>query len=252
LYAASRVRFRQVLVIRAFAHAQIRHRVEPQRVDAEIEPELHDVDHGIDDGGVVVVEIGLVRKKPVPVVLAGDRIVRPVRFLRVGEDDPRLGKRAIRVAPDVEGALGRSRGRAAGALEPGVLIGRVIDDQLDENPDVPRVRGADQLREIVERAVGRVDVAVVGDVVSVVAQRRRKEGEQPEARDADPLQVVELLRDALEIADAVVVAVEERLDVRLIDDRVLVPERIIVEIGIRRRYRVGRQSEIWGVERHSI
>ena len=73
-----------------------------------------------------------------------------------------------------------------------------------------------------------MDVQVVRDVVAVVLERRGKEGQQPEAGDAEILQVVELLRQALEVADAVVVAVEERLDVRLVDDRVLVPERIVV------------------------
>ena len=35
-----------------------------------------------------------------------------------------------------------------------------------------------------------------------------------------------LLREPGKVADAVVVAVAERLDVHLVDDRVLVPERI--------------------------
>ena len=79
------VRFRQVLVVGAFADAQIRHRVEPQRVDAEIEPELHHVDDGVDDRRVVVVEIRLMRKEAVPVVLAGDRIERPVGLFGVAK-----------------------------------------------------------------------------------------------------------------------------------------------------------------------
>ena len=86
----------------------------------------------------------------------------------------------------------------------------------------------DERLEIVERAVARMDVPVVGDVVAVVLERRGEERQQPQAGDAEPLQVVELLRQAGEVADAVVVAVEERLDVRLVDDRVLVPERIVV------------------------
>ena len=66
-------------------------------------------------------------------------------------------------------------------------------------------------------------VEVVGDVVAVVAQGRREERQQPDAGDAQILQVVELLDQALEIADAVVVAVVERLDVQLVDDGVFVP-----------------------------
>ena len=76
------------------------------------------------------------------------------------------------------------------------------------------------------RAVGRVDALVVGDVVAVVAQRRGIERQQPQRRDAEVLQIVELAPQALEIADAVIVGIEERLDVQLIDDRVLVPQRI--------------------------
>ena len=48
-------------------------------------------------------------------------------------------------------------------------------------------------------------------------------------RDAEVLQVVELLRQAAEVADAVAVAVVEGADVDLVDDRVLVPERVVVE-----------------------
>ena len=55
------------------------------------------------------------------------------------------------------------------------------------------VRGLQERLEIVQRAVARVDVDVVGDVVPVVFERRRKERQQPETGDAQALQVVELL-----------------------------------------------------------
>ena len=45
--------------------------------------------------------------------------------------------------------------------------------------------------------------------------------------DAQLLDVVELLRQAGEVADAVAVGVVERLDVHLVDDGVLVPERVV-------------------------
>jgi hypothetical protein len=46
-------------------------------------------------------------------------------------------------------------------------------------------------------------------------------------RDAEVLYVVETMRETVEVPDAVVVRVEERLDVQLVDDGVLVPERVI-------------------------
>ena len=78
-----------------------------------------------------------------------------------------------------------------------------------------------------------MDLGVVGDVVAVVAQRRGIKRQQPQRRDAQVLQIVELLRQAAKVADAVVVAVVERADVQLIDDRVLVPLRIDVEMRFR-------------------
>ena len=92
-----------------FADAQIRDGVEPQRVDAEIEPELHDVDHGLDHRGVVEVQVGLMREEAMPVVLTRDRIERPVGLLGVEENDPRLRELRVGVAPDIEAPLGRVR-----------------------------------------------------------------------------------------------------------------------------------------------
>jgi hypothetical protein len=83
---------------------------------------------------------------------------------------------------------------------------------------------AQELLHITERAVARVDGGVVGDVVAIVLERRGVEGQQPERGDAEVLQVVQLLSQAAEVADAIFVAVVERPHVQLIDDRVFVPE----------------------------
>ena len=91
------------------------------------------------------------------------------------------------------------------------------------------------------RPVVRVDRPVVGDVVAVVAQRRGVERQQPEGRDAQVVQVVELRDEAPEVADAVVVAVAERPHVELVDDGVAVPVRAVVREGAlrARRHRAG-------------
>ena len=85
------------------------------------------------------------------------------------------------------------------------------------------MRRPHEAAEVAQRAVGRIDAAVVGDVVAVVAQRGGVERQDPDRIDAELLHVVELLHQPGEVADAVVVAVEEGFDVQLIDDRVLVP-----------------------------
>ena len=86
--------------------------------------------------------------------------------------------------------------------------------------------GVEDLLEVVEGAVAGIDVDVVGDVVAVVAQGRGEEGEYPEAGDAEVLEVVEFGEQAGEVADAVGIGVHERTDVELVNDRVLVPERV--------------------------
>ena len=51
-----------------------------------------------------------------------------------------------------------------------------------------------ELDEVAERAEARIDAVVVGDVVAVVAPRRRLERQQPEAGDAQAGEVVEPAR----------------------------------------------------------
>ena len=64
----------QVLAVGALALEQVRHRVEPQAVEPEVEPVAHDVEQRVPHLGVVEVEVGLVREEAVPVVLPGHRI----------------------------------------------------------------------------------------------------------------------------------------------------------------------------------
>ena len=96
-----------------------------------------------------------------------------------------------------------------------------------------RLASDDEAPEILHGPEIGIDGAVVGDVVAVVAAGRRIERQQPQRGDAEVLQIVELFGQPGEIADAVIVAVGEGLDVQLIDDGVLVPELVAVERGDR-------------------
>src|SRR5205085_959802 len=102
----------------------------------------------------------------------------------------------------------------------------------------------EELLEVAQRAVRGVDAGVLGDVVAIVLQRRRVERQDPDGRDAEVLQVVEAPRETLEVADAVVVAVLEGADVRLVDNCVPVPLGIASErdgptVAGRRCHQVG-------------
>ncbi|MGF6748239.1 hypothetical protein OKW36_003875 [Paraburkholderia sp. MM5482-R1] len=223
------VRLRQVLVVGAFTFDEVWHRIEPQPVDAHVEPETHHLQDLFQHRRIVEVQIGLVRVEAVPVVRARNRIVRPVRRLRVDEDDASLRVLLIGIGPHIVVAIVRAGLRAPRALEPRVLIRRVVDDELGDHADAARVRFLDEAPHVRELTVVGMHVAVVGDVVAVVAAWRRIERQQPDRVDAELGDVVELGHQTGEIADAVVVPIEERLDVHLIDDRVLVPQRIVAE-----------------------
>ena len=192
------VRLAQVLVAGAVALDQVGNGVEPEAVDAHVEPELHRLEHRVEHLRVVEVQVGLVAEEAVPEVLLRHRVPGPVRLLGVGEDDARAAVQLGVVAPDVEVALGRALGRLARGLEPGVLVRGVVDDQLGDHAQAALVRLVHEGAEVVQRAVGRVHVLVVGDVVAVVAQRRRVERQQPDRVDAQRLHVVEPLASGRE------------------------------------------------------
>ena len=164
-----------------------------------------------------------------PVVRVGDVVPGPVGDLEVLEDDAGVLVLLVGLAPDVH-----LTHRAAGTgpsrfLEPRVLVRRVVADQLVDHAHATPVRLGDELAHVGEPAIHRVDVLVVGDVVAVVAKRGGVEGQQPDRADAELLEVGQLFDQALEVSAPVAVAVVEGPRVDLIDDRVLVPERIVIE-----------------------
>ena len=74
--------------------------------------------------------------------------------------------------------------------------------------DPPAVRLGEEAVEILARAIGGLDLLVVGGVVAVVA-RRLEDRHQPERVDAQVLEIVELRGEAGEVADAVAVGIGE-------------------------------------------
>ena len=218
----------QVLAVRALLLEEVGHCVEPESVQSEVEPEAEGVDHRLPDLGVRVVEVGLMVVEPMPEVRTALGVVRPVRLLAVDEDDPRVLVAVHRVRPDVPVGL-RVVGAPARLLEPRVLARGVVHDEVGDDAHPPLVRCLDECRELVERAELGRDREEVGDVVAAVAERRRVEGKEPDAVDAEPLQVVELLTETAEVADPVVGRVEERPRVELVEDRRPEPVRLRLE-----------------------
>ena len=80
-----------------------------------------------------------------------------------------------------------------------------------------------------ERAELRVDVAVVGDVVAAVGERRRVPGTHPDRVDTELGEVRQPVDDAVHVAGAVTVGVGERSWIDLVDDGAAPPLGIIGE-----------------------
>src|SRR5690606_11144406 len=108
-------------------------------------------------------------------------------------------------------------------LEPGVLVGGMIEYLVDEDAHATCVRRRDDLLEILQGAEQWIDAAVVGNVVAEVLHRRGEEWRQPDGVDVEAGDVVDLLDDAQQIADAIAVAVEKAAWVNLINDATAPP-----------------------------
>ena len=126
--------------------------------------------------------------------------------------------------PEVEaGPLRAARRRVQRGLEPLVLAGDVVRDQVDGDLQAVLVGVGDQPVERGQVAEERVDVARVGHVVAVVGHRRGVERRQPQRVHPEQLQVAQPRPDALQVADPVPVGIGERPDVDLVDHGVAPP-----------------------------
>ena len=114
-------------------------------------------------------------------------------------------------------------------IAPSSVVKQAARDFAAALSETPQFKAFEQVArvfqkdEVAQRAELGQYVRVVANVVAAVAQRRLEERREPDAVDAEPLDVVELLRQPLEVAEAVVVRVEEAADADLVEDRLLEP-----------------------------
>ena len=112
-----------------------------------------------------------------------------------------------------------------------MLIRRVVDDELGDHPQLSPLGLLHEATKILHRAEIGIDVTVVRNVIAVVAPRRRIERQQPEGGDTEIFQIVQFAGQPGEISDTVAVAVGKCLDMKLIDDRVLEPELVALDLS---------------------
>ena len=158
----------------------------------------HDVLERLVDLRVVPVQIGLLDVELVVVVLARFSVPLPGRVAEerlpvVGGLPGLVARFALAIAPHVPIAI-RIVARGARLDEPLVLIRGVVHHHVHDHADVAFVCLGNQAVEVGQRAVLRIDVAVVRDVVAEVDLRRRIDGSEPDGVDSQVFQVIEPLR----------------------------------------------------------
>ena len=63
-------------------------------------------------------------------------------------------------------------------MKPGVLVGRMVHHEFGYHAEPPMVGFAKECPEVPKGPVRRVDTRVVGSIVAVVFEGRRREGEK--------------------------------------------------------------------------
>src|SRR5262245_1287896 len=100
------------------------------------------------------------RKKSVPIVRPGLRIPGPIRFFGVFEDDACVRKAVVGIAPHIPVAGIRCRPASPCALEPGMLIRAVVDDELRDYAQLSSLGLAHEGAKMLHRAEVWIDVLV--------------------------------------------------------------------------------------------
>ena len=72
-----------------------------------------------------------------------------------------------------------------------MLVRGVVHDQIDQNTNAALFCAVGELDEIAERTVARIDIVIVGDVVTIVPARRSLKRHQPDRRHAQSMQIIE-------------------------------------------------------------
>jgi hypothetical protein len=137
-------------------------------------------------------------------------------------------------------------------LEPRVLVGEMVRDEVDRYSDPPCVRGGNQRVEVGNRAEYRVDIGRVRNVVPAVCARRRVERAEPQGVDSELLQIVQPIPKPDQVAEAIAVPVGEALRVDLIEHRAPPPGLGVRQRRFRRRRTYGSDGNVIDVVRHAL
>ena len=110
-----------------------------------------------------------------------------------------------------------------GVDKPLVLVGGMVDHEVEDEPHAARVHLGDELLRVRHRAKLRHDGAIIAHIVAVVVVWRIEDGRKPKRGHAQLVQIVEFFDDTAQVANSVVVSVFKRTRIDLVDNRFLPP-----------------------------
>ena len=190
---------------------------------------LHPLIHPEADGlvelgahfGILPVQVGLLRGELMEIILPQFGNIGPGRAAETGLHFIG-GCGAVSVPPEeivvvgIVPALFRLQ-------EPGMLVGAMVQHQIQNDGNVPLLCLGDQRIHILHGAEHGVNGAVVGNIIAVVHLRGRAHRRHPDAVDAQFLQIVQPGNDSLQISHAAAGGILEALGINLIKYRRLPP-----------------------------
>ena len=192
-----------------------------EAVDAEIEPEFEDLLDLCSDKRIVHVEIRLLDGKQVQIIFLPQIVPLPCLALKMTV--PVVRQFSVRLCGPPDIIIGIRLDAPPGFLEPFMLVARMINDQIHDKLHPALVKTLQNGPKRFHAAVFRCNVHVIRNIIAAVRAGRRIERREPDAVNAELLQIVELLQYPPQIADPVAVSVAEAPGPDLIKNHVLKP-----------------------------
>src|SRR5262249_16023305 len=90
--------------------------------------------------------------------------------------------------------------------------------EVEDDANAALMQCRHQPVEVGKRAEERIDVEIVGDVVAEIGHRRGIDRRDPDGVDPEPVEIIDAIEGAVQVADAVTIAVLKGARIDLIDD----------------------------------
>lgn len=159
--------FGEIFAVGAIPFVEIGHRVDTEAVETHGQPVGHDLKHFFLHGGIVVVEIGLVAVKSMPVVGSGTVVPCPVGGVAVGKNDSGIVVSGRVIGPDIVVAVGGFR-VGDGSLKPRMVFAGVVDDEISDDADAEGMGCGEEFLELGEISEVGVNPFVIGNIVTAI------------------------------------------------------------------------------------